>query len=132
MATVFCLLTVTWLAMEEVSEGGSEWLAVSPGVVDGCCECGIFDVLPPVRGIMQGDVDEDQETERLTLISLGTPKESGRKEDVAPREGIRELRHYPRSPIAAALLTTMLWSTWSYALLRSTDTPATDIIQGVC
>lgn len=37
-------------SVEEVAEGGVEWMAVSAGVVDGCCERGIVDVFPPVRG----------------------------------------------------------------------------------
>lgn len=39
-----------------------EWLVVSVGIVDDCCECEI-DVFPPVRGVMQSVVDEGQETE---------------------------------------------------------------------
>lgn len=69
------------------------------------------------------------------LGTWGTPQEGGRKEDLAPcgrTAWLRPERKYAshdtvhaRSPIAAALLTTMLWST--NALLRSMNTAAVDV-----
>lgn len=69
---------------EEIVESDLEWLIVSTGVVDGCCKFGIVEVFPPVEGVMEDIVDEDQETEGPDHCPLGTPQESGKKEEVVP------------------------------------------------
>lgn len=89
---------------EEVSEGGLEWLVVSPGDVDGCCECGIFDVLPPVRGIMQSDVDEDQETERPDLGLLGHAERKRKEGGRGAQRGNPRVTTLPSEPHRCGLV----------------------------
>lgn len=68
---------------EEVAEGGSEWLVVIAGDVDGCGEC-----------VRQGVVDEDQETEEPDLGPLGhaaRKRQEGGRPGGAQRGSPREM-----------------------------------------